>query len=448
MLVKPQAVGYAIRMLTPSCFYKPERQVIFQSIIDLWNQGVAIDLVTVTNSLRNNPKYTEYEKELVECSVYNVGYHYDHYSKIIRDLYLLRKIRMRLEKGLGDMSEIQSWDVGELLGNLTDDLLTYKQQSEHFNNCLTPIELTDTTLMDIDKRYEAFIQGIAIGVPTGYAEIDKKTCGLQPGDFVIIAGRPSMGKSDWMINIMVNAAHAGYKGLIISLEMNAIPIWKRVFALHTNLYRGRFRNGDLKEGHMVAIHQKSNLLRELPLTIMDKAQKQMRFRDIRSMALEQKHKANLDVLAIDYIGLITPSKSFSREREVAQISAGLKMLGHELQIPIIAVSQLSRGLEMRDNRRPRMSDLRDSGALEQDADIIFLLYRSSYYNEQDKQEEKIDPRNDSIDIDMAKNRDGETLSISEKYNRAIGRIGGSEVTPPEPDDREPAPVVKESEEPF
>jgi replicative DNA helicase len=259
-----------------------------------------------------------------------------------------------------------------------------------------------------------------------------------------------MGKSDSLINIMNYAAMMGYPGLIITLEMSAVAVWKRVAALHNNIYRGRMRDGRLSDGQVLSIHQKSQKLRQLPLSIVDKAQKQIRLRDIRSLALEHKHKTGLKILGIDYIGLITPPKSFSREREVAQISAGLKSLAQELQIPIIIVSQLSRGLEMRDSRRPRLSDLRDSGSIEQDADMVMLIYRSSYYSDIEKPDKKVDPINDKIDIDLAKNRNGEIFAMLDvPYNRAIGRIGDSKTPETEPEPEiEPYPVVKESEPPL
>jgi replicative DNA helicase len=446
-LWKSEYAGIALRLLTPACFYSAWRQNIFQAIKDLWDKGLPIDLITVDNAL----KTPEEKFELLDCNHYDHrGAHIDYYSKIVRDLFLMRRTRMRIETGLKEIEETNSFDIGELLGNLTDDLLTYKRQSEYFNESLSPAELTDKMLVDIDQRKDAFDKNEQIGIPTGWEEFDRRTSGLEPGDTIILAGRPSMGKSDSLINIMNYAAMMGYPGLIITLEMSAVAVWKRVAALHNNIYRGRMRDGRLSDGQVLSIHQKSQKLRQLPLSIVDKAQKQIRLRDIRSLALEHKHKTGLKILGIDYIGLITPPKSFSREREVAQISAGLKSLAQELQIPIIIVSQLSRGLEMRDSRRPRLSDLRDSGSIEQDADMVMLIYRSSYYSDIEKPDKKVDPINDKIDIDLAKNRNGEIFAMLDvPYNRAIGRIGDSKTpeTEPEPEP-EPYPVIKDPEEPF
>lgn len=399
MLVDKDAVLTVIEMLKPNDFYKPEHEEIYAAILDLYEASKAIDLLTLKEQLRLRGKYDimngfEYLVSLTSpmYSVSNVEY----YAEIVREKSTLRK----LIKSANVISK-ESYEAKEDAITITE-----KAEKEIFNiiqhkeNSYALIKDVLVDTFDNLEKLASQEEGI-IGIPSGFADLDSKTLGFLPGQLVIVAARPAMGKSAFALNILTNAAVKSNKSVVyFSLEMGKEELVNRILSAEAMVDSSKIRSGKLEDEDWISLTNASGTLSEAKIILDDSAG----FSPIELRARCRKLKMEYDIglVVIDYLQLMDASKSnASRQADISEISRSLKVLAREIGVPIIALSQLSRAPEQRPDHRPMLSDLRESGSIEQDADMVMFLYRDDYYNpETDKK--------NVAEVILAKNRAGST----------------------------------------
>ena len=399
MLVDKDAVLTVIEMLKPSDFYKPEHEEIYAAILDLYEASKAIDLLTLKEQLRLRGKYDiingfEYLVSLTSpmYSVANVEY----YAEIVREKSTLRK----LIKSANIISQ-ESYDAKEDAITITE-----KAEKEIFNiiqhkeNSYALIKDVLVDTFDNLEKLASQEEGI-IGIPSGFADLDSKTLGFLPGQLVIVAARPAMGKSAFALNILTNAAIKSNKSVVyFSLEMGKEELVNRILSAEAMVDSSKIRSGKLEDEDWISLTNASGTLSEAKIILDDSAG----FSPIELRARCRKLKMEYDIglVVIDYLQLMDASKNnASRQADISEISRSLKILAREIGVPIIALSQLSRAPEQRPDHRPMLSDLRESGSIEQDADMVMFLYRDDYYNPD------TDKKN-VAEVILAKNRAGST----------------------------------------
>jgi replicative DNA helicase len=380
MLLSRDAVSAGLEKCTADDFYKPSHGHVFSAMTVLSQRGEAVDPVTVAEELRRRDLLDAIggTRFLVTLqagtpSTTNTA----QYGKIITEHALLR----RLISVAGQIEEI-GYSLPEDVQTALDDAetLVFKVAERRQSDTMSPIyELLQASLDRLEELYE---RGDSItGVPTGYTDLDERLNGLQPGALYIVGARPAMGKSAFALGI---ASHASLDmkrpSLFFSMEMSHLELTQRLLCADAKVDSSRMRNGRLQADDWPKITASVGRLAEAPIYIDDNPH--LTIMEIRGKARRLKAKVgDLGVVIIDYLQLMTGRTSAeNRQVEVAEISRGLKILARELQVPVIALSQLSRGLEQRQDKRPMLSDLRESGALEQDADVVMFLYRDEVYN--------------------------------------------------------------------
>ena len=402
MLVDKDAVLTVIEMLKPSDFYKPEHEEIYAAILDLYEASKAIDLLTLKEQLRLRGKYDiingfEYLVSLTSpmYSVANVEY----YAEIVREKSTLRK----LIKSANIISQ-ESYDAKEDAITITE-----KAEKEIFNiiqhkeNSYALIKDVLVDTFDNLEKLASQEEGI-IGIPSGFADLDSKTLGFLPGQLVIVAARPAMGKSAFALNILTNAAIKSNKSVVyFSLEMGKEELVNRILSAEAMVDSSKIRSGKLEDEDWISLTNASGTLSEAKIILDDSAG----FSPIELRARCRKLKMEYDIglVVIDYLQLMDSSKNnASRQADISEISRSLKVLAREIGVPIIALSQLSRAPEQRPDHRPMLSDLRESGSIEQDADMVMFLYRDDYYNE-DSEKKGV------AEVIIAKHRGGSTRTV-------------------------------------
>lgn len=399
MLVDKDAVLTVIEMLKPEDFYRPEHEEIYGAILDLYEASKAIDLLTLKEQLRLRGKYDiingfEYLVSLTSpmYSVANVEY----YAEIVKEKSILRK----LIKSANTISK-ESYEAREDAITITE-----KAEKEIFNiiqhkeNSYALIKDVLVDTFDNLERLASQEEGI-IGIPSGFADLDSKTLGFLPGQLVIVAARPAMGKSAFALNILTNAAVKSNKSVVyFSLEMGKEELVNRILSAEAMVDSQKIRSGKLEDEDWISLTNASGTLSEAKIILDDSAG----FSPIELRARCRKLKMEYDIglVVIDYLQLMDASKTnASRQADISEISRSLKVLAREIGVPIIALSQLSRAPEQRPDHRPMLSDLRESGSIEQDADMVMFLYRDDYYNPD------TDKKN-VAEVILAKNRAGST----------------------------------------
>lgn len=387
-------------------FYKPAHQRIFDTLHSLSHQGAGIDLVTLTSGLKDRGWYEEVggNGALTELfqdafAVGNVTY----YAKIIREKALVR----RMIEVAGEINEA-AFDGVENVEEFLDSA-EQKVFAVSDTNLRKSVESArEILLKNMQVIEERMAKKAAItGLATGFHEIDRLTCGLQPGQLVIVASRPAMGKTSLVLSLVQNAAlQNGAVALIFSLEMSKEELMFKMLSGVAKIRANAIKTGRIEENEWTKLIQAADSLSKArvhmddsgTITVMD-----IRARARRLLATEKR----LDIIVVDYLQLMKGSmaqKGFNREQEISEISRSLKGLAKELKVPILALSQLSRQVENRPDKRPGLSDLRESGAIEQDADIVAFIYRDEYYNP-DTEDKGV------AEIIVAKHRAGETATV-------------------------------------
>ncbi|MBW1764402.1 MAG: replicative DNA helicase [Deltaproteobacteria bacterium] len=401
ILINNDAMNQIMDILSGEDFYREAHMNIFQGMIDLYNNSEPIDLITLSQHLTNKNHLEksggiEYLTSLVEAVSTSAGIIY--HGEIVRDLSVRRKLLTQCSS----ISEacLQNWQD-------TDSLLEMAEQSifniaqEKVREGISPI---NDVIKESFKKLESVAEheGFITGAPTGFAEFDRLTAGLQPSDLIIVAGRPSMGKTAFALNLGYNTAQKTKKGVVIfSLEMSKMSLGMRLLGMAAQINASKLRTGTLRDQDWSVLTDAANDLAELPLYIDDNSGLNVLEMKAKCRRL-QKRVGNLSLIIIDYMQLIQGRQTESRQLEISEISRSLKALAKDLDVPVIAISQLNRKVEDRPNKRPQMADLRESGAIEQDADVIAFIYRDEVYNPSTEENRNI------AEIILAKQRNGPT----------------------------------------
>ena len=402
--------GHSLRMvrsiLSPKSFYKENHQKIYQSILDLDIESIPADLMTVVQKLKQKgeldliggPYYISVLTNRV-ASAANI----EHHAMIIHQQFIKREhIRLGSEMITNGYDEtVDPMDTNQLVSTMAHDLLTAVDTSEEKSNLDLIKEATEK--IQFAKQNE----GIT-GIQTGFVELDDITSGLQNGDLIILAARPAMGKTALALTIAKNMAiQFREAGAVFSLEMTSIQLINRLISAETKIPLKKLQKGNLSEKEWVHYHKAIKPLINEKLTIIERTKNVHR---IKSKLLDLHAKGRLKWAVIDYLQIaVYPEFKKNREREISEMSAMFKDLALDLNIPIILLSQLSREVEKRSTKRPQLSDLRDSGSIEQDADIIMFLMRPDYYKMHNA------PANQGLVI-IAKNRNGELKTIKVHFD--------------------------------
>ena len=382
MILSRDAIGTALEILTPDDFYSRQYAVIFEAITELDSQNVPVDPVTLQARLRekNLPPET-YSTELIGQLIATVptSANIRAYADIVAEKSTLRRL-IRAADEISTESYAEKDELEAILDRAEKRVfdISQKRGSTEF------VPIRQVVLETMERIEQASrTKGSITGVPTGFKDLDDKTAGLQPSDLILIAARPSMGKTALALNIAANTClRSGRHVAIFSLEMPRTQLMNRLFSMEAHLDAHKLRIGDLTDQEWGDLLESAGILGESRLYIDDTSG--ITVPEIRSKCRKLKMDKGLDLVIIDYLQLMQGSggrSNESRQQEVSDISRALKGLARELNVPVIALSQLSRAVEQRPNRRPMLSDLRESGAIEQDADIVMFIYRDEVYHE-------------------------------------------------------------------
>ncbi len=378
ILLEKDSILNCIEILQPEDFYKTAHQLIYQCALDLFEKNQAVDLITLTEELKKRKQLDEvggasYLATLMGSvpTAANVIY----YAKIVEEKAILRKL-INSATQIVTMGYEEQEEARVILDKAENLIFDVSQQK--IKNFFSPIK--DLLTESFEKIEDLYHSGNFItGVPSGFVKLDELTTGFQPSELVIVAGRPSMGKTAFCLNIAQFAAmQHKIPVAIFSLEMSKSQIVQRMLCSEARIDTHALRRGLMPEEDWPKLSLAAGRLSAAPIFIDDSAG--ISPLEIKAKARRLKAKHDLGLILIDYLQLIqTGLKVENRQQEISQISRSLKGLARELNIPVVAVSQLSRAVEQRSNQRPRLSDLRESGALEQDADVVVFIYREEYY---------------------------------------------------------------------
>jgi replicative DNA helicase len=416
IFLEPTALTLASEILIPEDFYRAAHQKIFNAMLKLNDTGKAVDLITVTEELAaarilEDIGGVSYLSEVAGSvpTAANIEY----YANIVGEKGLLRKL-IRTATGIAQDGYTREDEVESLLSEAEKSIMEVAQRRNAgaFHNIKDVLVRTYDNIETLHQR-----TGDVTGIPTGFAELDRMTAGFQRNDLIIVGARPSVGKTAFALNIAQNVAvKSGENVAIFSLEMGAEQLVMRMLCAEGNIDAQRLRTGSLTDEDWGKLTMAMGSLSNAGIFIDDTPG--VRISDLQAKCRRLKQEHGLGMILIDYLQLILGSGrgGENRQQEVSEISRSLKQLARELQVPVIALSQLSRGVEQRQDKRPMMSDIRESGSIEQDADIVAFLYRDDYY---DKESEN----KNIIEIIIAKQRNGPTGTVSlafvKEYNKFV-----------------------------
>ena len=381
MIMDKQAIITAGEILTQEDFYHKQYGVMFQAMTDMNNDGKIVDIVTLQEKLKekNVPPEVyslEFIRELLESVPTSANIR--QYSKIVKDKAVLRNI-IHVNEKIANQCYTGSDSTEDILADVEKqifDLVKNKGVREYLPIDKVVLEALDKISMAAKNR------GAVTGVPTGFKDLDSYLSGLQPSDFVLIAARPSMGKTAFVLNIAENVAiKQGITTAVFSLEMSNVQLVNRMLSLESSVDADKIRKGHLDSNDWGKIIEGADGIAKSSLIIDDTPG--ISIAELRSKCRKYKMENNLGLVIIDYLQLMSGSgrgRTESRQQEISDISRSLKALARELDVPVVTLSQLSRAVEQRPDHRPMLSDLRESGAIEQDADVVMFLYRDDYYN--------------------------------------------------------------------
>lgn len=383
MLKDKTSIAQAVEVLHPDDFYREAHKIIYQTILELYKRDIPVDMITVIEHLRSTEQlqsvggitYVTEVSNSVESTL-NIST----YANIVKDKALLRKL-IRASADITEECYQGQDDVENVLDSAEKKIFDIAQNRNTSDfECIS--DVLERGFEQIEKIFNN--KGGTTGVATGFPELDSKTSGLQPGDMILIAARPSMGKTTFAMNIAQYAAlREGKSVVVFSLEMSKEQLAYRMLCSEANIDMLKLRTGDLDEGAWERIAKASGPIASSKIYIDDTAG--ISVMEMRSKCRRIKMEYGIDLIVIDYLQLMSGSNSESRQQEVSEISRSIKALAKEMHCPVIALSQLSRAPEQRADHRPMLSDLRESGSIEQDADIVMFLYRDEYYNKESEE---------------------------------------------------------------
>lgn len=412
VLINNDAINQIIDILSPEDFYREAHARLFEGMRHLYDQGEPMDIITLSQYLAQKDVLektggVEYLASLVDAVSTSAGIVY--HAEIVKDL----SIRRKLISECSTVSEacFEPWRP-------TEDLLDQAERSI-FNIAEEKVREGLESLKDVVtqsfKRLEsvAEVEGYVTGIPTGFSDLDRLTAGLQPSDLIIIAGRPSMGKTALALNIGYNAAHKTGKAVaVFSLEMSKMQLGIRLLGLDAGIDATKLRTGALRDRDWDRLLDSANRLSELPIYIDDNLA--VGVVEMKAKCRRLKKRIDLALVIVDYLQLIQGRRTAeSRQLEISEISRSLKALAKELNVPVLALSQLNRKVEERPNKRPQLADLRESGAIEQDADVIAFIYRDEVYHPGTEENRNI------AEVIVAKQRNGPTGFLKLTFQKEL-----------------------------
>ena len=421
MLIDKKGVDEVIDILQPDAFYKTAHQKIFEAIFQLFQDSQPVDLLTVSSELRKKGKLETVGGEfyLVQLSQRVASSaHIEFHARIILQKFIQRSL-IKISNEIIESSYKDSTDVFDLLDEAESKLYEVNQ-----GNIKRSSESAQNLVIEAKKRIEEISKRDGLsGVSTGFEKLDKLTSGWQPSDLIIIAARPGMGKTALTLSMARNIAVTKQIPVaFFSLEMSSVQLITRLISAETGLSSEKLRTGKLADHEWQQLNVKVTDLEKAPLFIDDTPS--LSIFDLRAKSRRLSSQHGIKLIVVDYLQLMTAgtsTKSGNREQEISTISRNLKALAKELDIPVIALSQLSRAVETRGGtKRPMLSDLRESGAIEQDADIVYFIYRPEYYNIDEWDDDERSPSEGQAELIVAKHRNGGLDNIRLKF---IGHLG-------------------------
>lgn len=413
VFISPETMISLADELTPDDFYKPANKIVFKTMLSLLGKGEPIDATTMVSALTNQGDISNigginYVVELVNSTP--TSKNVEHYAKLVKEKATLRKVIADLSDSLssayqGDVS------IGDIIAKTEKSLLNISNHNvgTGFRNVA---DILDTHMQIVETRSQT--DGFVTGISTGFIGLDKITTGLHEDNLIILAARPAMGKTALALNIAKHVAVIENKpAVIFSLEMGAEDLIERMVASEGMVPAYHLKTGNLSTDEWKRLVQAQNNLYDAPIFVDDTAG--IRISEIRSNARKlAQEMGGLGVIIIDYLQLITGSKRENRQQIVSEISRELKILAKDLRVPVIALSQLSRAVEQRQDKRPMLSDLRESGSIEQDADIVAFLYRDAYYQKEQADSQEV---NNVTELILEKNRHGSLGTVKLYFHK-------------------------------
>ena len=380
MIMDREAIVAASEMISGDDFYNKQYGVLFETMRELNDGGSPVDLVTLQDRLKTKdvpPEVSslEFIRELLTASLTSANIKY--YAGIVGEKSTLRSL-IRLNEEIANTCYAGKESLESILEDTEKRVFQLVQKGHKADNYV-PIRQVVMNAMD-KIEMAARNRGSVTGIPTGFLDLDYRTAGLQPSDLVLIAARPSMGKTAFMLNLARNVAFKRDLPMaIFSLEMSKEQLINRMFSMESNVDSQKLRTGQLDDQDWERLIESAGVIGKSGLIIDDTPG--ISITELRSKCRKYKLEHGLSIVMIDYLQLMTGSgRTDSRQQEISDISRSLKALARELSVPVIALSQLSRAVEQRPDHRPMLSDLRESGAIEQDADVVMFIYRDEYYN--------------------------------------------------------------------
>lgn len=417
MLMNKEAIITAADILVGEDFYQSVYGILFDTMVELLHEKKQVDLITLQQKLKEKdvpPEISgmEYVRELLADVYVSTGVKY--HAEIVKQKAILRRL-IRVSEAAAEACYMENKPLSEILEETQKevfDLAAYGNTQEY-----TPIRQVVMNALEIVER-AAKAKGRITGIPTGFIDLDYKLSGMQPSDLILIAARPSMGKTAFVLNIAQHVAFRQKKSVaIFSLEMSKEQLMNRFFSLESHVDAQLLRSGNLNERDWEMLIEGAGTIGRSHLVIDDTSG--ITVSQMRSKCRKYKLDMGLDLVIVDYLQLMSGSsrrRNESRQQEIAEISRSLKALARELNVPVVALSQLSRAVESRTDRRPMLSDLRESGAIEQDADVCMFIYRDDYYN-------KDSPDRNIAEIIVAKQRNGPIGTIRLAWMPQYTRFG-------------------------
>ena len=414
MMLSKDAIADVVEVLREGDFYRPSHQTLFAAVIDLYGRGEPVDAVTVAAELTKAGELgrvggAPYLHTLVSMvpTAANAGY----YARIVREQAILRRL---VEAGtrIVHMGYTGTGDVDDMVDRAQAEVyeVTDRRSSEDY---LPLSSIMGDALSEIEAISNR--SGEMVGVPTGFADLDSLTNGLHGGQMIIVAARPSLGKSTLGVDFCRSASiKHGLTSVIFSLEMSRSEIVMRLLSAEAQVPLHHMRSGNMTDADWNKLAAKMGVVSDAPLFIDDSPN--MTLMEIRAKCRRLKQRHDLRLVVVDYLQLMSSGKRVeSRQQEVSEFSRSLKLLAKELDVPVVAISQLNRGPEQRTDKRPMLSDLRESGSLEQDADMVVLLHREDAY-------ERESPRAGEADFIVAKHRNGPTATVTVAFQGHYSRF--------------------------
>ena len=413
MLLEEEAVVTAAELLEEFAFYKDAHRKIFAALLQLYRANVAVDLVTMTEELRKHGVLEEVGGPSYLASLTSVvptAANAEHYCRIVKEKAILRHLIQASTQIAGECYDEAT--APDLLLDRAEALIFDIASKKMKRDAIAMKDIIKSSIEMIDTLYQR--KGLVTGLATGFVELDRELAGLQPAELIVVAGRPAMGKSSFTLCVAEQVALIQKVGVaVFSLEMSKENLVQRMLCSHARINAHNVRSGMLSTSDWPNLTKAAGKLSEAPIFIDDSPS--ISILELRAKARRLKSSHDIQLIILDYLQLMEePYRSENRQQEISVISRSLKALARELGVPVIAVSQLSRAPERRETFRPRLSDLRESGAIEQDADVVLMLFREDYYNPTDE-------NRGIAEVIIAKQRNGPTgtvkLAFIKEYTR-------------------------------